>query len=112
MTVDSEGLSYDDSTIFDSELSSEEINILAILMMEGWLQRHITSIENTRQKYSGPDFKMTSQANHLGKLMNLLTEIQRQSLHYQRLYKRRKTDKDGNIKPNWSVLRGVSALDD
>ena len=112
LTVDSEGLSYDDSTIFDSELSSEEINILAILMMEGWLQRQVTSIENTRQKYSGTDFKMTSQANHLGKLMNLLTEIQRQSLHYQRLYKRRKTDQDGNIKPNWSALRGVSALDD
>ena len=77
LTVENEGLSYDDSSIFDSELSSEEINILAILMMEGWLQRQVTSIENTRQKYSGTDFKMTSQANHLGKLMNLLTEIQR-----------------------------------
>ena len=49
---------------FDADLTSEEINIIAILMMNGWLQRQVTSIENTRMKYSGPDFKMTSQANH------------------------------------------------
>jgi hypothetical protein len=28
-------------------------------------------------KYSGADFKMTSQANHLGKLLSLLSETQR-----------------------------------
>ena len=45
---------------FSGDLNSEEINILAILMMNGWLQRQVTSIENTRMKYSGSDFKMTS----------------------------------------------------
>ena len=50
---------------FAAELTSEEINILAILMMCAWTQRQVTSIENTRMKYSGSDFKMTSQANHL-----------------------------------------------
>ena len=50
---------------FAAELTSEEINILAILMMTAWVQRQVTSIENTRMKYSGSDFKMTSQANHL-----------------------------------------------
>ena len=50
-------------------------------MMEAWLQRQVTSIENIRQKYSGTDFKMTSQANHLSKLLSLLAEVQRQSLH-------------------------------
>lgn len=74
---------------FNVELTTEEIEILAILMMNGWLQRQITSVENTRMKYSGPDFKMTSQANHLSKLQALLTECQRQSHHMQRLYKRR-----------------------
>jgi hypothetical protein len=63
------------------ELSNEEINILAILMMINWLQRQITSIENTRMKYSGTDFKMTSQANHLSKLLSLLNECNRQSHH-------------------------------
>ncbi|MBE6148202.1 MAG: hypothetical protein E7167_01625 [Firmicutes bacterium] len=62
---------------FAEELTAEEMNILAILMMEAWLQRQVTSIENTRMKYSGTDFKMTSQANHLAKLQALLKECQR-----------------------------------
>ena len=102
-----------DRSYFNSVLSSEELNILAILMMTAWLQRQVTSIENTRMKYSGADFKMTSQANHLAKLLTLLAETQRQSLHMQRLYKRRKVDaKTKKITSNWSVLREVSALDD
>ena len=91
---------------FANDLTKEEINILALIMLEHWVQRQVTSIENTRMKYSGTDFKMTSQANHLSKLLALLKEVQRQSLHMQRLYKRRKVDaEDGSIKSNWSVLR-------
>lgn len=52
--------SYEDSDAFEDDLTSEEINILAILMMCAWVQRQLTSIENTRMKYSGSDFKMTS----------------------------------------------------
>ena len=103
-----------DNSSFAAELTSEEINILAILMMIGWVQRQVTSIENTRMKYSGSDFKMTSQANHLQKLMGLLTECKAQSHHMQRLYKRRRiingtgTDYDGMIRSNWDVLgKGV-----
>ena len=107
---DLEGNSFEDASSFNNELTSEEINILAILMMCGWLQRQITSIENIRMKYSGTDFKMSSQANHLSKLLTLLAETQRQSHHMQRLYKRRKTDEEGNIISNWSVLREVSAI--
>lgn len=59
---------------FAASLTPEEINILAVLMMIGWLQRQVTSIENTRMKYSGADFKMTSQANHLAKLLSALSE--------------------------------------
>ena len=99
------GMVLVEQSYFVSELSSEEINILAILMLEGWVQRQVTSIEVTRMKYSGPDFKMTSQANHLSKLLSLLKEIQRQSLHMQRLYKRRKVDeKTGQITSNWSIF--------
>ncbi len=49
-----------EKSVFNSDLNSEEINILAILMMIAWVQRQVTSIENTRMKYSGSDFKMTS----------------------------------------------------
>ena len=96
---------------FTTELTSEEINILAILMMCAWVQRQVTSIENTRMKYSGSDFKMTSQANHLQKLITLLHECQRQSHHMQRLYKRRKISSTGEYQSNWSVLRERSAFD-
>ena len=105
---DGEGMN--DKSYFVSELSSEEINILAILMMNSWLQRQVTTIENIRMKYSGTDFKMTSQANHLGKLLTLQTETQRQSHHMQRLYKRRKTDAKGNISSNWSVFSPNAAV--
>ena len=104
MMSDSQKVLVDRSS-FNVELTSEEINILAILMKQGWVQRQVTSIEHTRMKYSGSDFKMTSQANHLSKLLNLLKESQRESLHMQRLYKRRKLDTaSGEYRSNWSIF--------
>lgn len=97
---------------FAAELTDEEINILALLMMCAWVNRQVASIENTRMKFTSSDFKMTSQANHLAKMMNLLTEVQRQSFHMQRLYKRRKITTDGTYASNWSSLRGCSTFDD
>ena len=100
-----------DNSKFNIELTQEEINILAILMKQNWVQRQVTSIENTRMKYSGSDFKMTSQANHLSKLLSLLEESRRDSFHMQRLYKRRKVAADGTYASNWSSLMEVSAID-
>ena len=100
-----------DKSRFNVELTSEEINILALLMKQGWVQRQVTSIENTRMKYSGSDFKMTSQANHLAKLLSLLTESRRDSFHMQRLYKRRKIADDGSYRSNWSSLMDSQAID-
>ena len=100
-----------DKSRFNIELTPEEINILALLMKQGWVQRQVTSIENTRMKYCGSDFKMTSQSNHFAKLLSLLTESRRDSFHMQRLYKRRKPA-DGGYKSNWSSLMEVSAIDD
>ena len=100
-----------ENSTFNCELTPEEINILAILMKIGWLQRQVDSIENTRMKYSGADFKFTSQANHLSKLLSLLSEANRQSLHMQRLYKRRKVDENtGSYVSNWGVFGENSAL--
>ena len=96
---------------FAAELTSEEINILAILMMCAWVQRQVTSIENIRMKYSGSDFKLTSQANHLAKMVSLLKDCRTQSHHMQRLYKRRKIIDNGEYRSNWSVLREKSTFD-
>ena len=100
-----------DKSRFNVELTIEEINILAILMKQAWVQRQVTSIENTRMKYSGADFKMTSQANHLSKLLSLLEESRRDSFHMQRLYKRRKIADGGSYASNWSSLMESSAID-
>lgn len=98
---------------YNCHLTDEEINILALLMYNNWLQRQVASIENTRMKYSGSDFKMTSQANHLAKLISLKQEAERQAHYMQRLYKRRKIiDDKGSIKSNWSTLIENSALDE
>lgn len=91
---------------FAATLTPEEINILALLMKQGWIQRQVSSIENTRMKYSGSDFKFTSQANHLAKLLSLLKEAQREAHHMQRLYKRRKLDENGNYVSIWSEYFG------
>ena len=100
-----------DKSRFNVELTPEEINILALLMKQGWVQRQVTSIENTRMKYSGSDFKMTSQANHLSNLIHVLEESRRDSFHMQRLYKRRKISRNGAYASNWSSLMEVSALE-
>ena len=98
-----------DNSYFSAVLTPEEVNILAIIMKQGWVQRQLTSIENTSMKYSGADFKMTSQANHMAKLKELLDESRRDSLHNQRLYKRRKLKDDGSYRSNWSILRKSNA---
>jgi hypothetical protein len=43
-------------------------------------------------KYSGTDFKFTSQANHMQKLLQLKKDYEREGFHLQRLYKRRIPD--------------------
>lgn len=96
---------------YNVDLTDEEINILALLMKTAWLERQINSVEVTRMKYSGSDFKMTSQANHLSKLLQLKSENVRESTHAQRLYKRRKFNEDGTISSNWSCLLENSAIE-
>jgi len=92
----------EDPSYFDNDLDSDEQNILATLMMIEWLQRQITSIENTAQKFYGNSFKLTSQANHLDKLLKLKENCTSENLYLQRLYKRRKINSDGTITSAWS----------
>lgn len=88
-------------------LSHEEVDIISDLMVLEWTKRQIASVENTRMKYSGSDFKFTSQANHLDKLIRLKREMENGSKHKQRLYKRRKVDNSsGAVTTNWSGMAG------
>lgn len=94
--------------VFNCLLTKEEINILAHNMIIEWLGQQLASTENIRMKYSSADFKMTSQANHMAKLKNMVEKYEKDSKHIQRLYKRRKRNEDGQIVNTMSDLMSSS----
>ena len=69
---------------FNNQLTSEEINIIATYMVVEWIGQQLASVEITRMKYSGSDFKFTSQANHLAKLLAMKQKYEREGFHLQR----------------------------
>jgi hypothetical protein len=73
-------------------------------MIVEWFGQQLASIENTRMKYSGSDFKFTSQANHMQKLLAIKKDYEREGFHLQRLYKRRKIDEDGMVRSTLSTI--------
>lgn len=91
---------------FNFVLDREEINILTTLMMIEWFTRQIATADITKQKYSSSDFKFTSQANHLAKLLELRKTYRTDVTYLQRLYGRRRVNSDGIMRPNFSGLGG------
>ena len=89
---------------FNNSLTHEEMNILAVYMIVEWLSQQLASIENTRMKYSGSDFKFTSQANHMQKLLQLKKDYEREGFHLQRLYKRRIQDHLGIMRSTFGTI--------
>jgi hypothetical protein len=61
----------DEAKIFNVDLGYEEIQITSHLMVSAWLDRQINNIELIKQKFTDRDFKITSQAEHLDKLIKL-----------------------------------------
>ena len=103
-------LAYDIETgEFQADLTHDEKNILATYMVIGWFDQQLASIELTRMKYTGSDFKMTSQANHMSKLLALKKDYERVGHKFQRLYKRRKTTVDGRVVSNMGSIMPTSA---
>ena len=82
---------------FNVPLTSEEINILSTYMIVEWFGQQLASVEVTRMKYSGTDFKFTSQANHMQKLLTIKKDYEREGFHLQRLYKRRRVNDEGQV---------------
>ena len=96
---------------FNIELDYEEMNIIAVYMMIGWFDQQLASVELIRMKYSGSDFKFTSQANHMSKLLALKKDYERIGFHLQRLYKRRKADSNGIMKSTFGSIMASSVRD-
>jgi len=61
----------DDLRQYNENLTIEEIEILANLMVLEWLKPLINSIEILKQNMSTKDYRMYSQANHLKELQAL-----------------------------------------
>lgn len=89
---------------FVNLLTREEINILATYMIVEWLGQQLASIQNVRMKYSGSDFKFTSQANHIAKILQLKKDYERQGFHLQRLYKRRLKNNQGIYESTFGTI--------
>lgn len=75
--------------MFNVKLTLEEFNILRQYMIVEWIGYQLASIDNIRQKYSGSDFKFTSQAQHIDKLIAMRDHYVDEGFRLQRLYCRR-----------------------
>ena len=93
-----------DAQYFMIDLTTEEQNIIATYMIVDWLGYQLASVENVRMKYSGSDFKFTSQANHMQKLLQLKKDYERLGFKLQRLYKRRRADNKGIMRSTFGDI--------
>lgn len=89
---------------FNVFLTAEEINVLSTYMIVEWMGQQLASVENTRMKYSGSDFKFTSQANHMAKILTIQKDYERKGFHLQRLYKRRIPDTNGIMQSTMNII--------
>jgi len=96
---------------YNIELTNEEINVIATYMIVEWIGQQLASVENTRMKYSGSDFKFTSQANHMQKLLQLKKDYERLGFHLQRLYKRRIADDKGIMRSTLGSIMDIIPSD-
>ena len=80
---------------FTVDLTQEEMMIIRQYMIAEWIGYQLAAIENIRQKYSGSDFKFTSQASHMKQLMAMKQDYEKHGFHLQRLYSRRKINDEG-----------------
>ena len=101
-----------ENQVFNVDLSLEEINIIAVYMMVEWFSIQLASVEMTRMKYSGSDFKFTSQANHISKLSALKRDLEQSVKSKQSMYRRQKIDAFGNVTPDYEGLSTPKYLQD
>ena len=92
---------------FTVDLTQEEMMIIRQYMIAEWIGYQLATVENIRQKYSGSDFKFTSQAAHMKQLITMKQDYERHGFHLQRLYCRRTTDEDGYYKTTFDTIMEV-----
>lgn len=78
---------------FNSDLNSQEVQILAVLMKWQWLDRTIHAWDNVKAMYDERDF---SQANLLHNFVKLLESTEKEAKRLQKLYSRSIEDEEGH----------------
>jgi hypothetical protein len=86
---------------FDETLTNAEIQIIASLMNQVWVEKQISDIEVTRQVYKDHDFNLTSQASHLRSLLALQQTLESQVRKMMHNYTKVK-----DRQPNFTGLAG------
>ena len=92
---------------FNVQLTAEEELIICQYMISVWIGYQLASIELVRQKYSSSDFSFTSQASHMARLIQLKTHSEDKGFHLQRLYCRRRVNKDGEVVSTMDTIMAV-----
>ena len=93
---------------FGDKLTLEEMMIIRQYMISEWIGYQLANIDLVKQKYSGSDFKFTSQASHLKQLVTLKKEYETKGFHLQRLYNRRKRLKTGGYGSTFARVMDIS----
>ena len=93
---------------FGDKLTQEEMMIIRQYMISEWIGYQLANIDLVKQKYSGSDFKFTSQASHLKQLITLKKEYETKGFHLQRLYNRRKRLKTGGYGSTFARVMDIS----
>ena len=96
---------------FKTTLTQEEMMIIRQYMISEWLGFQVANIDLVRQKYSGSDFKFTSQASHMKQLAALKKAYEEKGFHLQRLYNRRKKLKSGGYGSTFARIMDTSAAE-
>lgn len=89
---------------FTTKLTVEEMRIIREYMIMEWLGFQLANVDLVRQKYSGSDFSFTSQASHMKQLLALKQDHEREGFHLQRLYCRRRKDKNGRMRTTFQQI--------
>ena len=83
---------------FTEKLTLTEMKVIQCYMISEWIGYQLANVDLVRQKYSGSDFKFTSQASHIKQLTTMKQEYDLKALKMQRLYSRREVDEDGRMR--------------
>ena len=73
-------------------------------MISEWIGFQLATVDLIRQKYSGSDFKFTSQASHIKQLSEMKKQYEQKGFHLQRVYCRRKKRADGRLTSTFSQI--------